>query len=113
MAKSIIIIGIMGLMGYMSISRNEPVVGEKAIKNKVIKEHEANKIISFALISKDGMPIPFNFTCNGGEQYRVDMMNFARAMAREHLSTETEFFKTILPNLILKEYPLITIIKGK
>jgi hypothetical protein len=41
------------------------------------------------------------------------MMNFARAMAREHLSTEKEFFKTILPNLILKEYPLITIIKGK
>jgi hypothetical protein len=38
MAKSIIIIGIMGLMGYMSISRNEPVVGEKAIKNKVNKD---------------------------------------------------------------------------
>jgi hypothetical protein len=34
MAKSIIIIGIMALMGYMSISRNEPVVGKKAIKNK-------------------------------------------------------------------------------
>lgn len=38
MAKSIIIIGMMALMGYMAINRNEPVEGEKAVKNEVIKD---------------------------------------------------------------------------
>lgn len=38
LAKSIIVIGIMALMGYMAINRNEPVEGEKASKIKVIKD---------------------------------------------------------------------------
>lgn len=37
-AKSIIVIGIMTLMGYMAITRNEPVEGERAVKNEVIKD---------------------------------------------------------------------------
>lgn len=113
MAKSITLLSIMLLMGYMVITRNEPAEGDRAIKNKLIKENEKNKIFSFPLISKDGVIIPFNFTCDGNVQYRVDMMNFARETAMLHLSTEKDFFEITFPNLIKKEYPLTKIIKEK
>jgi len=109
--KSAMVIGFISLLIYITVNTNQPIEGEKAIKHELMKEHEVNKIISCPLITKDGIPIPFNFICKGNVQYRVDMMNFARAMAREHLSSETEFFKTTLPSLIVKEYPLTTIIK--